>query len=214
MLLFVALLLFVELLFDELLLLLVFEFEFELSTSTIAPPLEDEELVEPPLEVDEITMLPLDPPLPPKPPPKPPPNPPPPKKPPPPMTAGTAPPPPPMKPSPIAAGIGTGGALATVTIAGGQVVVVVVVTIRRRGAREATSVRLTIRLATLCFTVFCLTTAARGRSATCTAPPPITAPPHAQAQSFAKAIRTDMIFSSLLPRDDLRRFGSIAMRDC
>ncbi|WP_168727331.1 hypothetical protein [Sphingomonas aquatica] len=29
-------------------------------------------------------------------------------------------------------------------------------------------------------------------SVTCTAPPPTTAPPHAQAQSFARAIRTDI----------------------
>jgi hypothetical protein len=32
-----------------------------------------------------------------------------------------------------------------------------------------------------------------GFSATCTAPPPITAPPQVQAQSFARAILTDMI---------------------
>ncbi|NIJ28990.1 hypothetical protein FHT00_000923 [Sphingomonas insulae] len=31
-----------------------------------------------------------------------------------------------------------------------------------------------------------------GRSATWTAPPPINAPPHAQAHNFANAIRTDI----------------------
>jgi hypothetical protein len=40
----------------------------------------------------------------------------------------------------------------------------------------------------------CLTIAGRdgGFSATCTAPPPMIAPPHAQAHSCAKAIRTDI----------------------
>ncbi|MDB5695328.1 MAG: hypothetical protein JWN21_871 [Sphingomonas bacterium] len=132
-------LLFVELLFELLLLALV----FELLMSTLAPPVELEldtlpatlpdELLDPPLEVDDTTMLPLEPP--PPPPKKPPPlnPPPPPKNPPPPITAGAKPPPPPMNGSPAIAGIGTGGALATVTIAGGQLVRVVVVTTRLRG---------------------------------------------------------------------------------
>jgi hypothetical protein len=34
---------------------------------------------------------------------------------------------------------------------------------------------------------------ASGFSATCTAPPPMIAPPQVQAQSFARAIFTDMI---------------------
>lgn len=42
-----------------------------------------------------------------------------------------------------------------------------------------------------------ITTAGRAFCATWIAPPPIIAPPHAQAQSFAKAIRTDMSLSFL-----------------
>jgi hypothetical protein len=42
--------------------------------------------------------------------------------------------------------------------------------------------------------------AGRGFSATWTAPPPITAPPQAQAQSFAIAIRTDIAMYSFKGR--------------
>ncbi len=180
--------------------------------STAAPPVEldeetlpdedddtlPDELDDPPLDVDEITIEPLDPLLPP--PKNPPPKPPlPPKKPPlPPTTTGTPPPPPPMKPSPAGPG-GSGGALATVTTAGGQLVVVVV-TMRRPGRRTWATWRVTTRCATRCLTIV------RGRSATWTAPPPINAPPQAQAHSFAKAILTDI---TTLPR--WRRDGSPAL---
>ena len=78
---------------------------------------------------------------------------------------------------------------------GRQVALVVVVrTIRRPLTVEATW-RRTTRLATLC-----LEYATRaGASAACTAPPPITAPPQAQAQSLARAIRTDIGSLSRLP---------------
>jgi len=81
--------------------------------------------------------------------------------------------------------------LASVTVGGGQTVRVVVTTRRTFAARRTATLR-TMRL------VF-LTCATRGLadSATCTAPPPITAPPHAQAHSFAKAIRTDIAFPFL-----------------
>ncbi len=118
------------------------------------PPLVlDEPLLvldEPPLEVDEMTMLPPEPPPPKKPPPKPPPpkpppGPPPPKKPPP-LFTGTAVglPAPPTNGS--ANPTGTGGALATVTIAGAQAVVRVVTTRRIRGRATAPIWRGTTRL--------------------------------------------------------------------
>jgi hypothetical protein len=119
----------------------------------LTPPLEvDPPLVldEPPLEVDEMTMLPPEPPPPKKPPPKPPPpkpppGPPPPKKPPP-LFTGTAVglPAPPTNGS--ANPTGTGGALATVTMAGAQAVVRVVTTRRMRGRATAPIWRGTTRL--------------------------------------------------------------------
>ena len=170
----------------------------------LTPPVDDAVLmlppeleVDPPLLVEEITTLPADPPPPPNPPPKPPPNPPPPKKPPPPpTTTGPAPPPPPIKPS--LTGSGTGAAwFATVTTVGEQVpLVVVVVTIRRGPWIRVVATRRTT----------CLVWAGwRVTSATCTAPPPMTAPPQAQAQSLAKAIRTDIAFSFSLPALPLRQ---------
>jgi len=154
-------------------------------TSPLEPPAD----VDPPLDVDEMTILPLEPPLPPKPPPKPPPSPPPKKPPLPPMTTGAAPaPPPPIYPSPTGAGIGTGAALATVTTVGAQVVRVVVVTRRTRGRCTAAICGRATRL-----TSTRLVLAVRLElSTTCTAPPPIRAPPHAQAHNLAKAILTDI----------------------
>jgi hypothetical protein len=81
-----------------------------------------------------------------------------------------------------------------VTVCGVQAVVVRVVT--------------TLRRTVLCGTTACLMTcrlietrSAAWVSATWTAPPPMIAPPQAQAHSFAKAIRTDMsVTSSLLAR--------------
>ncbi len=120
----------------------------------VDPPLVLDEpplvLDEPPLEVDEMTMLPPEPPPPKKPPPKPPPpkpppGPPPPKKPPP-LFTGTAVglPAPPTNGS--ANPTGTGGALATVTMAGAQAVVRVVTTRRMRGRATAPIWRGTTRL--------------------------------------------------------------------
>ncbi|MEG8029182.1 hypothetical protein [Sphingomonas aerolata] len=120
----------------------------------VEPPLVLDEpplvLDEPPLEVDEMTMLPPEPPPPKKPPPKPPPpkpppGPPPPKKPPP-LFTGTAVglPAPPTNGS--ANPTGTGGALATVTMAGAQAVVRVVTTRRMRGRATAPIWRGTTRL--------------------------------------------------------------------
>jgi len=154
------------------------------------PPVLDEVELDPPLEVDETTMLPLDPPPPPKKPPakNPPPNPP--KPPLPPTITGAWPPP------PLITGAGGNGIgapwLVTVTTCGVQ----------------AVEVRVVTTLRTRCGTTACLMTCrlietrdAACVSATWTAPPPMIAPPHAQAHSFAKAIRTDMsVTSSLLAR--------------
>lgn len=168
------------------------------------PPLEVELEVEPPLveepplevelepvEVEETTTLPpLDPPPPPK---KPPAKKPPPAKPPlPPMIAGTLP------ELPTSATIGGGGIaapwLVSVTTSGVQVVRVCVTTRRMRApcppASRVVVVRCTTRR-TMCAELAC------AFSATWTAPPPTSAPPHAQAHSFAKAIRTDMLSLSL-----------------
>ena len=48
----------------------------------------------------------------------------------------------------------------------------------------------------------------------CTAPPPITAPPHAHAQSFAKAIRTDILFSFSLLAHPLHQVPVTATHHC
>lgn len=149
------------------------------------PVVELVELVMPPVEllVEEITTEPpLDPPLPPKKPPK---NPPPPKPGPPAITTG-APPPPDMTgiSAAGAGGRGMGAAwVVTVTVCGAQLVTVRTTRrfTRRTGLRGAA------------FTLFVLwTTAGRALSATWTAPPPMIAPPAAQAHNLAIAIRTDI----------------------
>lgn len=68
------------------------------------------------------------------------------------------------------------------------------------GAALRTMRFLTCRGATafLPLTLLICTTAGRGVAATCTAPPPMMAPPQAAAQSFARAILTDIIFSFTL----------------
>jgi len=168
------------------------------------PELPDEvELLMPPVlvEVDEITTVPppLPPPLPPTNPPKKPPPKPPPKPPEPPITIGT-----PLPPSKGASGMkGTaiGGMpwVATVSMVGAHVDVVVVV-------RAIMRTRFTFRTGASCairralgffFATFC--TCAEGVSATCTAPPPISAPPQVQAHNFAKAMRTDIISTFFAP---------------
>ena len=70
---------------------------------------------------------------------------------------------------------------------------VVVVTVRRTTRRGAAT-RRTVRRTTRFFTIVCCCTT-RGlatRSVTYTPLPPITAPPQAQAQSLARAMRTDI----------------------
>lgn len=157
------------------------------------PP--DDVEVDPPLVLDvEDTTIPPEPP-PPKNPPakKPPPIPPPPV---PPTSTGPPPKPPPLTigamSAPVkAGGRGTGAAwLATVTTVGGHTVLVRVTTrvttLCRTGRGAARLVMARFVIARLVISRFC------ADSATCTAPPPMTAPPQAQAQSFAKAIFTDM----------------------
>ena len=175
-------------------------------------PPDDVELLMPPvlLDVDEITTVPppLLPPPPEKPPKKPPPKPPP-NPPDPPITTGTPPPPPPSYGACGMNGTGMGGIpwLATVTTVGVQVLVVVVRTTLRTRLTLRTGVRCAILRA---FTFFFATlyTCAGGVSATCIAPPPISAPPQVHAQSFAKAIRTD-IFSTFF---SLGAKGLVPMR--
>lgn len=162
-------------------------------------PPEPPDEVEPPLEVEETTILP--PPLPPpKPPTKKPPPKPPPKPPEPPTTTGT-PPPPLDRIGPSGRGIGAPPCDATVTVAGAQAWVVTVrvmrFTTRRAGARAA------IRLRGAFLTLWDFTYAVLGWLDACIAPPPITAPPQAQAQSFARAIRTDITFFPY-PRGEMR----------
>lgn len=147
------------------------------------------------LEVDDTT-IPLEPPDPPPPkkPPakKPPPIPPPPV---PPTRTGPGPKPPPdscgISALAKAGGSGTGAAwLATVTTVGAQTVLVRVtmrLTIRFGAGRAATRlVMARFVIARFVISRFC------DDSATCTAPPPMTAPPQAHAHSFANAIFTDM----------------------
>ncbi len=162
------------------------------------PPEPPEELeVEPPevevepVLVEETTTLP--PPLlpPPKnPPKKPPPNPP--LEPP--ITIGT-----PPEPPWCSGGIGGkyGAGIGTIAICCGAAQEVVRVIVRRRRWRVgavATWRRAMWRTARgglfTCLTYWAGPRA--GASATCTAPPPISAPPAAQADNFARAIRTDI----------------------
>lgn len=104
------------------------------------------------------------------------------------------------------------GAGATVTVPGAQVVVTVFTT-RRIFFGAACAIFTGLRLTILAFAW--RTTAPRGFSATCTAPPPISAPPTAQADSFAKAIRTDIArysycVSSTVP-SGVRKKGSLPL---
>jgi hypothetical protein len=105
---------------------------------------------------------------------------------------------------------------ATVTTVGVHVLAVVV--------RTTLRTRLTLRTGlwcaifrTLCFFFATLWTCAGGVSATCIAPPPISAPPQVQAQSFARAMRTDIFptFFSLgtIGAADLRT-GSLCLLMC
>lgn len=153
----------------------------------LEPPLDVD--VDPPVLLDVVEtkkpplLLPLLPTKKPPPPKKPPPNPPVAL---PPTITGGVPPLPPIGPSASRSTSGAGaGLLTTVTAPGAQLVVVTVLRTMRLGAARCTG-----------FALIGLDLMWRmrsgGFSATCTAPPPITAPPQAQAQSFAKAIRTDI----------------------
>ncbi len=153
------------------------------------PPEPPDEVEVEPLLVEVMTMSPPEEPLlppkkPPKnPPPKPPPNPPPP------LVTTTVPPP--------LGGSGgiAGGGRGIIAICGAGSHETVRVTIRRTRLTLRGASRRTTRLRALTGPLTCLTycgAAEAGASATCTAPPPTSAPPAAQADSFARAIRTDI----------------------
>ncbi len=89
-----------------------------------------------------------------------------------------------------------------VTTVGWQAVTVLVTVRRVRLILRAGSPDLTTRARTGCFFDIFLTYGAVGASETCTAPPPIKAPPQVQAHNFAKAIRTDIISSLFRCRRD------------
>ncbi len=157
-------------------------------------PPDEVELLMPPvlLEVDEITTVP--PPPPPANPPKNPPPKPPAKPPDPPITTG-APllPPPPSYGADGKYGAGKGGKAcpAIVTTVGTHVEVVVVrTTLRTRFTLRTGDLCEIVRALCVFFATFCTT--AGFESATCTAPPPINAPPQVHAHNFAKAMRTDI----------------------
>lgn len=167
--------------------------EVEVEPPEVELPPEEVE-VEPPVLVDVMTMLPpLEPLEPKKPPKKPPPKPPPLE---PPITVT-----PPLPPETgggggmYGAGIGTQASSCSQQ-AGFSITRRMRLTTRGAGvARRATCRRaLGLGFATLtCFTYSGRVVA--GASATCTAPPPTSAPPTAKADNFARAIRTDIGFA-------------------
>lgn len=175
----------------------------------VEPPLVETDT---PLLINVTTTLPPPDPPPPNPPPKPPPNPPPkppPKPPEPPTTGMKAPPLPPLPPSngprskaaSRAAIGGKGARLAIVVMVVPPPVAQAVWTVRRtlRTTRPCATRTGATRL---CFVTLACWTRGRACSVTCTAPPPMIAPPHAHAQSFAKAIFTDItsypVFAALV----------------
>lgn len=166
-------------------------------------------VVVPPVVVDVMTTLPPPPLLPP---PKNPPKKPPPKPPmgPPPITTGP-PPPPPEYDGP---GPGTyGGGIGTMAICCGWSQQVRLMILRTRRVVRGSSLR-TMRLAGrftvltgAAFAIFNLrySVLADWVSATWTAPPPMIAQPAAQADNFARAIRTDIMRCSLCCAPEARR---------
>ena len=134
----------------------------------------------------------------------------PPELPPPPKNPPKKPPPPPPQPPPITTGAlppveltgcgGSGGiiGIAAMAICCGASQVVVRVTTRRMRFtwRGAAAMRRFARTGALAWaTLACFTYSGRpglGLSATCTAPPPMSAPPAAYTASFAMAVRTDI----------------------
>ena len=158
----------------------------------VRPPLDVELEVEPPLVVEVMTTLPpLEPPPPKKPPKKPPPKPP---IGPPPITTGT----PPLPPEGIAGGAGGiyGGGSGTIAICGCSQQVRLMILRTRLVLRGCSFWTIRLTGFTGCAVLACLTlrywTSFEGVSATWTAPPPMIAQPAAQADNFARAIRTDI----------------------
>jgi hypothetical protein len=93
----------------------------------------------------------------------------------------------------------------TTTVGGGHCCCVWVTT-----RRTVTGRRTTVRLTTFFVATWVWTTRLGAVSATYTVPPPITAPPQVQAQSFAKAMRTDMMSHfPLLARAPRRNVSSL-----
>ena len=94
-------------------------------------------------------------------------------------------------------GSGIGAPCVVTTTTSGLVVVVVVVTTRRTSFLRSVPATAALRTTRFLATVYCLTTlGCVTRSTAYTPLPPMTAPPQAHAQSFAKAMRTDMMSHS------------------
>lgn len=157
----------------------------------------------PPVVVEVMTTLP---PPPPPPPPKKPPKKPPPKPPigPPPITTGAPPPPPPE--TGMGAGGMYGGGSGTIAICGWSQQVRLMILRTRRVVRGC-SLRTTRAAGRLAGCAVLAILSLRYSvvfvwvSATWTAPPPMIAQPAAQADSFARAIRTDMICALFVSRE-------------
>lgn len=182
----------------------------ELPPVDVDPPLVDDELPpEPPLKVDpplvdvdplvvdDTTTLPPPPDEPPKKPPA--------KKPPPippdepPMTTGKPPPLPPNEP--LSANAAPRGAIGgsgrapprdVMAVTPGRAHATCVVTTRRTRLTMRVGPARCVAMRTILRALWTLATWVRGWFVAWMAPPPTIAPPHAQAQSFAKAIFTDM----------------------
>lgn len=186
------------------------EVEVELPLTLTTTPLLELPEVEPLVVVVEViwTWPPLlDPPK--KPPKKPPPKPPPLE---PPMMTGVPPPPPPPAMNPPAAGMGTGIGTIAICCSSAQTCAPSCTTRRLGASHSMVTMRWTrwILRGTTRRSVFTYLTglvvftsltylvdvAAAGASATWTAPPTASAPPAATADSFARAIRTDMVVLS------------------
>lgn len=94
-------------------------------------------------------------------------------------------------------GMGAGCELTVTTVGWQEVCAVFVTVLRTRLILRAGSPRAISRALTFLTGFLTIETWADGVSATCTAPPPMIAPPQVHAHNFARAIRTDMINHSL-----------------
>jgi len=161
-----------------------------------------------PVLVEVMTTCPPELPPPPKNPPK---NPPPPPQPPPPITTGA--PPPDERTGCGGSGGSIGIAAMAICGAGSQVVVRVMTRRMRFTCLGAAAMCRRARTGALaCATLACFTYSGLpglGLSATCTAPPPMSAPPAAYTASFAMAVRTDITGLSC-PRGPACRSGNPA----